>query len=163
MVDSIQGPGGKTIIVTKPKPKEKPDQAKEGDFDKTLTGKTRPAKDGAAAVRVPPRVETNLQILQQQQLARMQRLEEIARQINDGTYKMVDPAILAERLFQVMTDKKTREKFLRKFLEEEVDSARAQDRPLSDLELKKLVFMVKQTLGEDFDDPELEALLREFS
>lgn len=162
MVDSIKGPGGKTIIITHSKQKNAAEKTKGESFDKTLKSKNEPDSftlskpGGLTETQLPP-------LLDQAKMARMQRLEELTRQIRDGTYKMVDPAILADRLLEVMTDKKTREKFLRKFLTDEAELARAKGKPLSDLDLKKLIFMVKNSSDEQFDDPELEELLKDFS
>lgn len=162
MVDSIRGPGGKTIIITHSKPKDATDKTKGESFDKTLKSKSAPDSftlsrtAGPAETQAPP-------LLDQAKMVRMQRLEELTRQIRDGTYKMVDPDILADRLLQVMTDKKTREKFLRKFLNDEAELARSKGKPLSELDMKKLIFMVKGSSDEEFNDPELEEMLKEFS
>ncbi|HOY68115.1 MAG TPA: flagellar biosynthesis anti-sigma factor FlgM [Candidatus Ozemobacteraceae bacterium] len=162
MVDSIKGPGGKTIIVTHSKPKDAAEKPKEGSFDKAL--KSKSPSESASTPRAANLPETQpATLLNQAKLLHMQRLEEITRQIHDGTYKLVDPAVLADRLLEVMTDKKTREKFLRKFLNDEAELARAKGKPLSELDLKKLIFMVKGSADEQFDDPELEALLKELS
>jgi len=162
MVDSIQGPGGKTIIITHSKPKEAADKPKDESFDKTL--KSKSVSDSFTPSRPAGLTETQSPaLLDQAKLVRMQRLEEITRQIRDGSYKMVDPTILADKLLQVMTDKKTREKFLRKFLSDEAELAHSKGKPLSDLDLKKLIFMVKNSSEEEFNDPELEALLKDFS
>jgi anti-sigma28 factor (negative regulator of flagellin synthesis) len=162
MVDSIKGPGGKTILITHSKPKDAAEKPKEGSFDKTLKSKSAPDSftPSRASALHDPQPAT---LLNQAKLVHMQRLEEITRQIQDGTYKLVDPAVLADRLMEVMTDKKTREKFLRKFLSDEADLARSKGKPLSELDLKKLVFMVKGSADEEFDDPELDALSKELS
>jgi anti-sigma28 factor (negative regulator of flagellin synthesis) len=158
MVDSIQGPGKRIIITTKPKAKESVE--KKGSFDDAFKDKTEStASSGHARVGNP--AQNNLKILQQQQLLHMQRLQEISKQVQDGTYKMVDPAILAEKIYQVISDRPTREKFIKKILQEEAEKVPAKDRgKLTDLELKKLVFMIKETQDEPFEDPELEELLK---
>lgn len=162
MVDSIKGPGGKTIIITHSKPKDAADKTKGESFDKTLKSKSVPDSftlsrpSGLAEAPAPG-------LLDQAKLVRMQRLEELTRQVRDGTYKMVAPEVLADRLLEVMTDRKTREKFLRKFLNDEAELARSKGKPLSELDMKKLIFMVKNSDDEQFSDPELEELLKEFS
>lgn len=163
MVDSINGPGKKIIITTKPKPKAKTDSNES--FDKTLKSKSggtnnvnlrNPALAGPA--------QHNIKLIQQQQLVRMQHIQEITQQVKDGTYKMVDPAVLADKIFQVITDKTTREKFIKKLLQEEADNRSLDgDSNLSELDLKKLVFFIKESQDEAFDDPELEKMLAEFS
>lgn len=164
MVDSIKGHGDKTIIITKPKAKEPPDKAREGSFESTLKGKGgADGTDASGATRVRGNVEAKIAVLQQQNLSRFQRLEEITRQIQNGTYKMVDPAVLAERLLKVFQDKKTRGKFLRKMVEEDLEKSKPKDRNLSPLELKKLVFMIKSAPEEVFSDEDLEALLKDLT
>lgn len=163
MVDSIQGPGGKTIIHIKPPTKEKTEKTKDGEFRDTLKGKNVDTLESPSSPRLTNPAERNLQLLHQQQLLRMQRLETIARQIQDGTYKMADPAVLADRLFQIMTDKKTRDRFAKKLLDEEREASAppGKDGSLSELELKKLIFKIKGFPDEEFSDEELEALLKE--
>jgi anti-sigma28 factor (negative regulator of flagellin synthesis) len=163
MVDSIKGPGKRIIITTKPKPKESTEN-KDNSFDKALKDKAgNPEKAGANASPLS-HAQNNLKIIQQQQLNRMQRLQEIARQVNDGTYKMVDANVLAEKIYQVISDRKTREKFIKKLIQEEAEKIPPKDRGnLSDLDLKKLVFMIRETQDEPFDDPELEKMLEQFS
>ncbi len=158
MVDSIQGPGKRIIITTKPKAKESVD--KKSSFDEALKDKSEStSRAGHAPVGSP--AQNNLKIMQQQQLLHMQRLQEIAKQVQDGTYKMVDPTVLAEKIYQVIADKPTREKFIKKMLQEEAERIPAKDRgKMTDLELKKLVFMIKESQDEPFDDPELEEMLK---
>ena len=161
MVDPIKGSGGKRIIITKPKAKEGANKTDKSQFDKTLKGKA--AGKGEAAV-APPRTASGkeVQLLQQQQMARMQRIEDIAQQMKDGTYKMPDPAALADKLFQIVKDKKTRDKFLKKFLAEEQAGAKKKGKALSELELKKIIYLVKNAPEGTFDDPELDQILQEF-
>lgn len=163
MVDSINGPGKRIIITTKPKPKEST-ESKDSSFDKTLKDKAGNAeKTGANPATINP-AQNNLKILQQQQLTRMHRLQEITRQVQDGTYKMVEPAVLAEKIYQVISDSKTREKFIKKLLQEEAEKVPPKDKGnLSELELKKLVFLIRESQDEPFDDPELEKILQDFS
>lgn len=163
MVDSIKGSGGKIFITTKPPAKDNVDRNKAGDFEQAIKNKGTAGSEGTVQGKAANPADNNLRILHQQQLANMQRLEEIAKQIKSGTYQMVDPAVLAEKLFQLISDKKTRQKFIKKLLEEEMDGLSSKDKPLSDLELKKLVYLIKETQDEDYDDPELEELLKEFS
>lgn len=163
MVDSINGPGKRIIITTKPKPKESTEK-KDGSFDKALKDKAEGSEKTSTNPPVLSPSQNNLKILQQQQLSRMQRLQEITKQVQDGTYKMVEPAVLAEKIYQVISDRKTREKFIKKLLQEEAENIPAKDKGnLSDLELKKLVFMIRESQDEPFDDPELEQMLKEFS
>jgi anti-sigma28 factor (negative regulator of flagellin synthesis) len=162
MVDSINGPGKRIIITTKPKAKEPAD--KKTGFDEALKNKTASGErsEGATTHRTP--AENNLKILQQQQLLHMQRLEEITRQVKDGTYRMVSPEVLAEKIYQVISDRSTREKFIKKLLQEEAEKiAHKGKNQLSDLEMKKLVYLIKEGAEEEFEDPELEEMIREFS
>lgn len=163
MVDPIKGPGQKPIAVNKPQAKEKLDKTREGDFDKRLEGKEKagaePPKTGA--IRSPQ--DQTARILHQQQMQRMQRLAEITRQIQDGTYKMADPEVLAERLLHIITDRKTRDRFVKKVLAEEAEALKAQNKTLSKLELKKLIHLVKSAPDEEFTDAQLEALLKELT
>lgn len=163
MVDSINGPGKKIIITTKPKPKAKTDGNES--FDKALKSKSGSANNvnlRSPALAGP--AQHNIKLIQQQQLMRMQHIQEITQQVKDGTYKMVDPAVLAEKIFQVITDKSTREKFIKKLIQEETENkSLAGDSNLSELELKKLVFLIKESQDEPFDDPQLEQMLAEFS
>ncbi len=161
MVDSIHGPGKRVIITTKPKAKESVDKS---GFDEALKDKTGGGEkvNGASAHRTP--AENNLKILQQQQLMHMQRLEEIARQVKDGTYRMVSPEVLAEKIYQVVADRTTREKFIKKLLQEESEKISHKGKgQFSDLEMKKLVYLIKESADEKFEDPELEELIKEFS
>lgn len=160
MVDPIKGPGTK-LIITRSQPKEKPSAAKDGDFGKVLKEKGTPDSSVAARAQIVSKADANLTLMNQQSLARTQKFESIFRAIQDGTYKMVDPEVLAEKLLQVISDKKTRERFRRKVVDEELEQIQAQDRPLSNLELKKLIFLVKEAIDEPFDDPELEKVLNE--
>lgn len=162
MVNSIKGNGDKLIITTKPRAKEAIGNTDGKNFDKSVREKMSGDEPQAAASRNLSHAENNLKILQQQQLVRMQHLESIAEQIKNGTYRMVSPEILAEKMFQLLSDKKVRQKFLKKLFEEESENVARKDKPLSELELKKLVFMIRETQDEPFDDPELEALLNEF-
>ena len=164
MVDAING-SGKTIIITT-KPKAKVD--KSSSFDDTLKTKTSGTSKSSGSANQPilmrSNMENNMRIIQQQQLQRMEHIQEITRQIQEGTYKMCDPQVLAEKIFQVVSDKTTREKFIKKLLKEEADKLPAKNNgKISELEMKKLVFMIKESQDEPFDDPELEELLKEFS
>jgi anti-sigma28 factor (negative regulator of flagellin synthesis) len=162
MVDSIQGPGKRIIITTKPKAKESVD--KKSGFDDALKGKTTSGDkaEGTSTLRSPG--ENNLKIMQQQQLVHMQRLEEISRQIQDGTYKLVSPEALAEKIYQVISDRTTREKFIKKLLQEEAEKISHKGKSQhSDLEMKKLVYLIKEAADEKFDDPEIDELIKEFS
>ncbi|HNX75953.1 MAG TPA: hypothetical protein PLM07_05055 [Candidatus Rifleibacterium sp.] len=161
MVESIQGPGKRIIITTKPKAKDSVE--KKGSFDETLKDKAEGTAAGGRAQSANP-TQNNLRVMQQQHLMHMQRLQEITRQVQDGTYKMVDPMVLAEKIYQVVSDRTTREKFIKKILQEEADKIPAKDRgKMTDLELKKLVFMIKETQDEPFEDPELEEMLKSLS
>ncbi len=161
MVESIQGPGKRIIITTKPKAKDSVE--KKGSFDETLKDKAEGTAAGGHAQSANP-TQNNLRVMQQQHLMHMQRLQEITRQVQDGTYKMVDPLVLAEKIYQVVSDRTTREKFIKKILQEEADKIPAKERgKMTDLELKKLVFMIKETQDEPFEDPELEEMLRSLS
>ncbi|GAB4266518.1 MAG: hypothetical protein Kow0029_00260 [Candidatus Rifleibacteriota bacterium] len=163
MVDSINGPGKRIIITTKPKPKEKTDN-KDNSFDKALKEKAGGSEKSTATTSPLSPAQNNLKILQQQQLNRMQRLQEIARQVQDGTYKMVDANVLAEKIYQVISDRKTREKFIKKLIEEEAEKIQHKTKGnMTDLELKKLIFMIKESQDQPFDDPELEQMLKEFT
>jgi hypothetical protein len=97
----------------------------------------------------------------------MQRVQEIARQVADGTYKMCSPEALAEKLMLVMTDKATREKFIKKLIKEETENSASENGKvkgsMTDLELKKLVYLIKESQDSKFDDPELEAMLKELA
>ncbi|NCB37349.1 MAG: hypothetical protein EOM80_01160 [Erysipelotrichia bacterium] len=162
MVESIQGPGKKIIITTKPKAKEPVE--KKTSFDGALKDRTSGTESSEPVVSRGSLLQNNLKVVQQQQLVHMQRLQEIARQVQDGTYKLVDPAVLAEKIYQVIADRPTREKFIKKLIHEEAEKIPLKDRgSLSELDLKKLVYMVRETQDEPFDDPELEAMLKEFS
>ncbi len=159
MVDSIQGPGKRIIITTKPKAKESVD--KKGSFDEALKDKADTTAKAGQQTHVGSPAQNNLKILQQQQLLHMQRLQEITRQVQDGTYRMVDPAVLAEKIYQVISDRSTREKFIKKLLQEEAERMPVKDRgKMTDLELKKLVFMIKESQDEPFEDAELEEMLK---
>ena len=164
MVDAING-SGKTIIITT-KPKAKVD--KSSSFDDTLKTKTSGTSKTSSSANQPimmrSNMENNMRIIQQQQLQRMEHIQEITRQIQEGTYKMCDPQVLAEKIFQVVSDKTTREKFIKKLLKEEAEKLPAKNNgKITELEMKKLVFMIKESQDEPFDDPELEELLKEFS
>ncbi len=163
MVDAING-SGKTIIITT-KPKAKVD--KSSSFDDALKGKTSGTSKSSTVnqpVLMRSNMENNMRIIQQQQLQRMEHIQEITRQIQEGTYKMCDPQVLAEKIFQVVSDKSTREKFIKKLLKEEAEKLPSKNNnKMSELELKKLVFMIKESQDEPFDDPELEEMLKEFS
>lgn len=164
MVDAINGSGKTIIITTKPKSKV----TKSSSFDDALkasgTDKSSAAENLNQPTLMRSNMENNLRILQQQQFARMNHIAEITRQIQDGTYKMCSPEALAERILQVVTDKSTREKFIKKLLKEEAEKLPAKSNPkMTQLEMKRLVFMIKESQDEPFDDPELEAMLKEFS
>ena len=164
MVDAING-SGKTIIITT-KPKAKVD--KSSSFDDTLKTKTSGTSKSSGNANQPimmrSNMENNMRIIQQQQLQRMEHIQEITRQIQEGTYKMCDPQVLAEKIFQVVSDKTTREKFIKKLLKEKAKKIPSKNNgKITELEMKKLVFMIKESQDEPFDDPELEELLKEFS
>ncbi|OIP28341.1 hypothetical protein AUK22_04310 [bacterium CG2_30_54_10] len=163
MVDPIKGPVNKTIVITKPRPKNKTENAGKDGFDKRLEGKGKAGEDPPKAGFIRSPQDQTARILQQQQMQRMQRLAEIAHQIQDGTYKMADPDVLAERILRIITDKKTHEKFVKKVLSEEAEALKAQNKTLTKLELKKLIFLVKNTPDEEFTDAQLESLLKELS
>ena len=163
MVDAING-SGKTIIITT-KPKAKVD--KSSSFDDTLKTKSSGTSKSSSSANQPimmrSNMENNMRIIQQQQLQRMEHIQEITRQIQEGTYKMCDPQVLAEKIFQVVSDKTTREKFIKKLLKEEAEKLPAKNNgKITELEMKKLVFMIKESQDEPFDDPELEEMLKEF-
>lgn len=164
MVDAINGSGKTIIITTKPKAKVE----KSSSFDDTLKTKTSGTSKSSSSANQPimmrSNMENNMRIIQQQQLQRMEHIQEITRQIQEGTYKMCDPQVLAEKIFQVVSDKTTREKFIKKLLKEEAEKLPAKNNgKISELEMKKLVFMIKESQDEPFDDPELEEMLKEFS
>lgn len=160
MVDPIKGSGDK-IIITKPKVKESQGKTKDGDFNKILDEKSGSEPPGQATAVPRSKAEANLAILNQQNIERMQKFEAIAKAIRTGTYKMADPQELAKKLLEVVFDKKTRQKFAKKVLSEEIELAKSKNRPISELELKKLIFMVKSQADVDFNDAELDALLKE--
>ncbi len=163
MVDPIKGSGDK-IIVTKPKPKEKTEKPREESFDKVLNDRDKAESTSSRQVQARSKAEANLAILDQQNLARMQRLETLAKAVRDGTYKLVDAEIVAEKLLSIILDKKTREKFTKKVLAEEIENHRlSKDKLISDLDLKKLIHLIKNRNDAEFEDPELEAMLKEFS
>ena len=163
MVDAINGSGKTIIITTKPKSKVE----KKSSFDDALGSKTSGTSKSSSSANQPimlrSNMENNMRILQQQQLQRMEHIQEITRQIQDGTYKMCDPQALAEKIFAVVSDKATREKFIKKLLKEEAEKLPAKSNgKISELEMKKLVFMIKESQDEPFEDPELEEMLKEF-
>ncbi|HNV69944.1 MAG TPA: hypothetical protein PKO06_09615 [Candidatus Ozemobacteraceae bacterium] len=158
MVNRIDGAGNKVIIVTKPKPKESAEKSKEGGFDKVLTGRGSEATKTATG-----RLAESPPGMQPQNLSHMQRLEEIARQVKDGTYALIDPTVLADRIMKIASNKELRAKFIKKLLAEEADTAKAKNRPLTELDLKKLILMVKDSNDETFEDEELEKLLKDLA
>lgn len=164
MVDAINGSGKTIIITTKPKSKVN----KTSSFDDAMGKTSGTSKSSETASLNQPKLisnmENNMRILQQQQMARMEHIQEITRQIQDGTYKMCSPEVLAEKILKVVSDKSTREKFIKKLLKEEAEKlpAKGNNKRLTELEMKKLVFMIKESQDEPFDDPELEEMLKEF-
>jgi anti-sigma28 factor (negative regulator of flagellin synthesis) len=164
MVDAINSSLKTIIITTKPKNKVN----KGSSFEDSMKTKSSETKS-SGTLNQPPvlmrsNMDHNMRLLQQQQLQRMEHIQEITRQIQEGTYKMCDPQVLAEKIFQVVSDKSTREKFIKKLLKEEAEKLPAKgNNKLTELEMKKLVFMIKESQDEPFDDPELEELLKEFS
>lgn len=164
MVDPIKGPGQKPIFTEKTQGKDKAEKTKEGEFDKRLASKDKTVNaEPPKAGQVRTAGDQTARLLQQQQLERMQRIAEITRQVQNGTYKMADPTVLADRLYRIMTDRKTREKFIKKVLAEEAETLKERGQPLTKLELKKLIYLVKNAADEEFSDPQLEALLKELS
>lgn len=166
MVDAINGSGKTIIITTKPKSKVNKTSSFDDAMGKTSgTGKSTETGSLNQPTLMHSNMEHNMRILQQQQLARMEHIQEITRQIQDGTYKMCSPEALAEKILQVVSDKSTREKFIKKLLREEAEKlpAKSNNNKLTQLEMKKLVFMIKESQNEPFDDPELEEMLKEFS
>lgn len=166
MVDAINGSGKTIIITTKPKSKVGKTSSSFDDMINKTSGEEKISTQGGFSK--PPlmrsNMDNNLRLLQQQQIARMNHIQEITRQIQDGTYKMCSPEALAEKILQVVSDKSTREKFIKKMLKEEADKIPAKSNPkMTPLEMKKLVFMIKESQDEPFDDPELEEMLKEFS
>ncbi len=163
MVESIQGGPGRTIIITtKPKPKTK--GTEKSNFGNEIKGKVSGGAEKASNSQMLNNVaQNNLKIIQNQQIMHMQRVQDIARQVADGTYQMCSPEELAEKLIMVMTDKATREKFIKKLIREEAEKAQGEGKklknPLSDLEMKKLIYMIKEATDGHFDDPELEKLI----
>lgn len=159
MVDSIKS-GQKLLIITKPKPKTSVDKTKDG-FDKVVSDKAE--VEGSKPSASPMRsAEVNPTLADKQGMVRMQRLDEIARQIKDGSYKLVDPEVLAERIMKAAFDPATRAKFVKKALAEEIETAKAKNRPLTELDLKKLIQLVRGGPDEQFEDPELEDWLKQF-
>ena len=167
MVDAINGSGKTIIITTKPKSKSKVN--KTSSFDDALSKNSGTEKSSVATTLNQPmlmrgNLNHNMHLLQQQQLARMNHIQEITRQIQDGTYKMCSPEALAEKILQVVSDKTVKEKFIKKLLKEEAEKIPAKNNPkMTALEMKKLVFMIKESQDEPFNDPELEEMLKEFS
>ena len=161
MVNPINGSGRKIIIVTKPPSKDKTEKSKDGGFDKVMT----PRGESEAAKGIPPKLSTDQAsgVIDPRNFSHLQRLEDIARQIRDGTYKMTDPMALAERLLRIAGDKSLRAKFVKKVLAEEADNARAKNRPLTELDLKKLIMLIKDSKDETFNDEELEEFMKEFA
>ena len=161
MVDSIKA-GQKLLIITKPKPKTATEKTKEGSFDKVVSEKGE--AEGSRPMSTPLRsAEVNPALADKQGMVRMQRLDEIARQIKDGSYKLVDPEILAERILKAAFDPQTRAKFVKKVLAEELENAKAKNKTLTELDLKKLIHLVKSGADEQFEDPELEEWLKEYT
>lgn len=172
MVDSIKGGAGSKIIIIKPKTKAETEGTGKSDFADRLKGKA-----GATATGGPPRTDhfsgsvptgaaTINPAMYQPQVQRKARLEEIERQIRDGDYQLVDAEVLADRLVAVFTDRRAREKLVKKLLQEQKEALGGLQGPalnVSQLELKRMVQVVKNSQEEPFDDPELEALIREFS
>ncbi|MBF0545310.1 MAG: hypothetical protein HQM08_12800 [Candidatus Riflebacteria bacterium] len=166
MVESIKSSDGKIIIITKPQSKSKTEKSKDGDFGKIVdekSGSEDTEKSSGSAKSSPLRSPEPNPILQNRQLAgRMQKLEVLAQQIRDGTYKLVDPAVLADCLLKAAFDPQTRSKFLKKFVSDEMEQAKSKGRSaLSKLELKRLLQIAKQSPDEVFNDPELDSLMEE--
>lgn len=159
MVNPINGSGNKVIIVTKPKPKESAEKPKETGFDKVLSG--RDSEAGKATASRPAEGPSALN--QPQNLSHMQRLQDIARQVKDGTYRMIDPMVLADRILQIASDKDARARFIKKLMAEEADNAKGKGRPLTELDLKKLIMMIKDSKDENFQDEDLEKLLQDLA
>ncbi|MBF0408901.1 MAG: flagellar biosynthesis anti-sigma factor FlgM [Candidatus Riflebacteria bacterium] len=167
MVDSIKSTDGKIIIVTKPKAKPA-EKTKDGDFGKMVEEKSD--AEGAenitntsksSPLRSP---EMNPMLHDKHANLRMQKLEEIARQIKDGTYKLVDPAVLADRIFKAAFNPQARAGILKKFIADELEQMKSKNRStMSKLELKRLVMMSKESPEEVFNDPELEEMLRQLT
>ena len=163
MVDPIKGSGDK-IIITKPKPKEKTEKPREESFDKVMSDRDKPGSASSKPVQARSKADANLAILDQQNLARMQKLETLAKAVRAGTYKLADADVVADKILSIILDKKTRDKFTKKILTEEIENYRlSKDKLISDLDLKKLIHMIKNREDAKFDDPELEAMLKEFS
>lgn len=167
MVDSIKGPGPHKIVLIKTHNKPKTEKTKESqeDFEKTLKGKTGSSSAGGIDRFTPSPAKSSsehrLTLFANQHLSRMQRLAEIAQQVQNGTYKIVDPYVLAERLVEIFSDKKTRDKFIKKFLAEERENISSKQQTLSPLELKKIIQLVRDSQDVTFDDPELENFLKD--
>ena len=87
MVDAING-SGKTIIITT-KPKAKVD--KSSSFDDALKTKTSGTSKASSSANQPIMMRSNMEntmrIIQQQQLQRMEHIQEIPRQHQESTYK----------------------------------------------------------------------------
>ena len=87
MVDAINGSGKTIIITTKPKSKVNKTSSFDDAMGKTSgTGKSSEAGSLNQPTLMHSNMEHNMRILQQQQLARMEHIQEITRQIQDGTY-----------------------------------------------------------------------------
>ncbi len=166
MVDAING-SGRTIIITT-KPKAKVDKTKTS-FEDSLKSKSTSTTSRAGSLNQPivnrGNLDHNMRLLQQQQMAHLEHVQEIAKQVQEGTYQMCSPEVLAEKILQVVSDKTTREKFIKKLLKEEAEKlpAKGGNNKMTELEMKKLVFMIKESQDEPFDDPELEEMLKEFA
>lgn len=162
MVDSIKGPGGITIIKTKPKPKVG-SSSKDAKFEKTLNEKISDSESATIEKSHISPMQHNIKLAQQQQLSRMNYVQELASQIKNGTYKMASPEALAEKIFLVLSDPRIREKFIKKLINEEKEKLGVPGKGnMTELELKKLVFLIKEAHEEAFNDPELEQLIAEF-
>ena len=105
MVDAINGSGKTIIITTKPKAKV---EKKSTSFDDAMKGRTEGTSRGESLnqpILSRGNLDHNMRLLQQQQMARAQHVQEITRQIQDGTYQMCDPAVLAEKIFHNLAEK----------------------------------------------------------
>ncbi len=166
MVDAIKGQGNKTIIRTSMPKKNAPEKADAKFSDQAKIAKEA-AKTEAKSFNISASRaanEVNTRLTNQAQIERNSKIAEITKQIQDGSYKMPSPEELADKLLSVISDKQVKEKFIKKLLEEEREKLQNKygDSGLTELGMKKLVFMVTQSHDEEFDDPELENMIKEY-
>lgn len=163
MVDPIKGSGIKPPLADQTVVKEKADKTKAEEFENKLYQKNKSTKSEATVRTFFSRaeIEQTARLSQQQQIERMQRIAEIAKQIKEGTYKLADPAVLAEKIYDIITNKEAKKRYIRKVLMEELEKLKDKGVPITQLELKRLVQIVKAAKDEQFIDPELDDMLKD--